>query len=75
MCIFWVQWVNNSLIIPASLQMCNWKYIYDRQVSIEIKLRYILVYHKCLSVHSAVTLTTFQRQSSYEITYKDVSPS
>jgi len=32
------------------------------KVSIEMSVMYILVFHKCLSVHSAATLTLFQKQ-------------
>ncbi len=43
------------------------------KVLIDITLKYILVYHKFSSVHSAVTLTIFKgNRSNYEITYKDV---
>ncbi len=38
-------------IANSSLQMCNYKF---SVVSIEITLKYILIYYKCLSVHSAV---------------------
>jgi len=41
-------------------------------VSVEIT-KYILVYHKCLSVHSAVTLTINPKNNrrNYEISYKN----
>ncbi len=56
------------LIATLSLQMCNYKYIeiYDKQVSKEMTLKYILVYHKCLSIFSKVHL--FQRKQNSEIT-------
>ncbi len=36
--------------------MCNYEYneIHDIQVSIEMALKYICVYYKCLSVHLVV---------------------
>ncbi len=46
--------------------------MHDKQVSVEIGLKYVLVYHKCLSVHSAVNVFTFiTKKQKYEITYND----
>ncbi len=52
--------------------MCNYKHIYihDIEVSIEMTLKYILVYHKILSVHLAVHFNHIS--SNCEITLKDI---
>ncbi len=49
----------SNVLIANSLQMCNYK------VSMEMTLKNVLDYHKCLSLHSTGHL--FQRQYMFRI--------
>lgn len=57
---------GDSLCSTSSLQMGTYKYIkiYGIQVSVEITLKYILVDHKCQSVHSTVKLQPHLKKKS-----------
>ncbi len=44
------------------------------QTSIENSLKYILIYHKCVSLHSTEQFNHLKDQSKSENTYKDMAP-
>lgn len=61
------------------MQLHNYKctvFKYDKQISIEMTLKWILVCHQCLSVHSAahfnhISKTIEDNYDNYKIAYKD----